>query len=224
MMKNLKKLFVMLCIIIGAGCTNQQIKPEEAFKYEEEKFIQIEEKEIKPGTREVNIEEKRINKNKKAYVKGEETLFTGIFSIRYAGHLLYFEEYKNGVLDGDKVWFGNDGTVGMREKYEKGKKNGDQITYHLNGNIRSVIPYVDGKIEGIIEWYDISGMLIDQIEMKNGTGRFVSYWENGNIQEEGNYKNYKKVGEWTEYNKDKEVEKVITYSDKGKIVKIRWVN
>ena len=223
-MKNLVKIFLILCMVAATGCTNQQKKQTQILLYEEEKFEKIEEKEIKPGTREVNIELKKFNKNKKAYVKGEEELFTGIFSIRYAGHLLYFEEYKDGVLNGDKVWFGNDGTVGMREKYEKGKKNGDQITYHLNGNIRSVIPYVDGKIEGIIEWYDISGMLIDQIEMKNGTGRFVSYWENGNIQEEGNYKNYKKVGEWTEYNKDKEVEKVITYSDKGKIVKIRWVN
>lgn len=222
--KKLIKTLLVLCMLISAGCTNQQRKPTQILKYEEEKFEQIEEKEIKQGTREVNIEEKRYNKEKKAYVNGEDTLFTGIFSIRYAGHLLYFEEYKEGVLDGDKVWFGNDGTVGMREKYVDGKKNGDQITYHVNGNIRSVIPYVNNRIEGIIEWYDAEGLLIDQSEMKNGTGRFVKYWENGNIQEEGNYKNYRKVGDWTEYNKDKVVEKVITYSDSGKVLKTRWYN
>ena len=223
-MKNLKKIFVILCMIIAAGCANQQRRPGESIKYEEEKFMQIEEKEIKPGTREVNIEEKKYNKEKKAYVNGETELFTGIFSIRYAGHLLYFEEYKDGVLNGDKVWFGNDGTVGMREKYVDGKKNGDQITYHINGNVRSIIPYKDGKIDGVIEWYDKEGLLIDQSEIKNGTGRFVTYWENGNVQEEGNYKDYRKVGEWTEYNKDKVVEKVITYSNKGVPVKTRWYN
>ncbi len=223
-MKNLKKLFITLCVIIGAGCTNQQIKPNETFKYEEEKYIQIEEKEIKAGIREVNIEEKRINKEKKVYVKGENNLFTGIFSIRYAGHLLYFEEYKDGVLDGDKVWFGNDGTVGMREKYVAGKKEGDQITYHINGNIRSITPYKNGRIEGVVEWYDINGLLVEQNEIINGTGRYVTYWENGNIQEEGNYKNYKKIGEWTDYNKDKQIEKVITYSKSGTVIKTRWYN
>lgn len=221
-MKNLKKLFVILCMLAGTGCANQQPRPEELFKYEEERFIQIEEKEIKPGTREVNIEEKRLNKEKKAYVKGEEKLFTGIFSIRYAGHLLYFEEYKEGVLDGDKVWFGNDGTVGMREKYADGKKNGDQITYHINGKVRSITPYKDGKIEGVVEWYNTEGLLVEQNEIINGTGRYVTYWENGNIQEEGNYKNYRKTGDWTEYNREKEIEKVITYSDKGVVIRTRW--
>ena len=222
-MKNLLKIFLVLSMLIGAGCANQQKKVTQVLKYEEERFEQIEEKEIKPGTREVNIE-KKVFKNKKAFVKGEDTAFTGIFSIRYAGHLLYFEEYKDGVLDGDKVWFGNDGTVGMREKYSNGDKNGEQITYHLNGNIRSVIHYVDDRIEGVMEWYDTEGLLIDQNEIKNGTGRFVRYWENGNIQEEGNYKNYKKVGDWIEYAKDKTVEKVITYSNKGTVLKIRWYN
>lgn len=223
-MKKLSKILLILCLLIGAGCSNQSKKQTQVLIYEEEKFEKIEEQEIKPGTREVNIEEKKYNKQKKAYVKGEEQLFTGIFSIRYAGHLLYFEEYKEGVLDGDKVWFGNDGTVGMREKYSNGKRNGDQITYHVNGNIRSITPYKDGKIDGIIEWYDINGLLIDQSEIKNGTGRFVRYWENGNIQEEGNFKDHKKVGDWTEYNKEKVVEKVITYSQKGVPVKTRWYN
>ena len=223
-MKNLAKIFLILCLITGAGCTNQQKTQTQILLYEEEKFEKIEEKEIKPGTREINIEAKKFNKDKKAYVQGETELFTGIFSIRYPAHLLYFEEYKNGVLDGDKVWFGNDGTVGMREKYENGKRNGDQITYHLNGNIRSIIPYKNGKIEGIIEWYDINGLLVEQSEIKNGTGKFISYCENGNIQEEGNYKNYRKVGEWTEYNQNKEIEKIITYSDKGNIIKIKWVS
>lgn len=223
-MKKVIKIFLILTMLIAAGCSNQQKKQVQVLKYEEEKFEKIEEKEIKPGTREVNIEDKRFNSQKKAYVKGEEELFTGIFSIRYAGHLLYFEEFKNGVLDGDKVWFGNDGTVGMREKYSGGKKNGEQITYHVNGNVRSIIPYVNNRIEGTIEWYDTEGLLFDQSEIKNGTGRFVKYWENGNIQEEGNYKNYRKVGDWSEYNKDKVLEKVITYSNNGVPVKTRWYN
>ena len=118
------------------------------------------------------------------------------------------------------VW--NDGTVGMREKYAGGKKNGDQITYHINGKVRSITPYKDGKIEGVVEWYNTEGLLVEQNEIINGTGRYVTYWENGNIQEEGNYKNYRKTGDWTEYNREKEIEKVITYSDKGAVIRTRW--
>ncbi len=220
----MKKIFIVLCMIITVGCTNQQRKPSEMFKYQEEKYEQIEEKEIKAGIREVNIEKKKYNSNKKAYVQGEEDLFTGIFSIRYAGHLLYFEEYKDGILDGDKVWFGNDGIVGMREKYVNGKRNGEQITYYINGKIKSVIPYKNDKIDGIIEWYNEDGLLIDQQDITNGTGKYTSYWENGNIQEEGSYKNYIKVGDWTKYNKNKVKEKTITYSQSGKILKIKWYN
>lgn len=224
-MLNLKKMFIIFCVLMGtAACTNTKTNQVQTIKYEDEKFEKIEEQEIKEGTREVNINDKRLNRNKKAYVAGEEGLFTGIFSLRYAKHLLYFEEYKNGVLDGDKVWFGNDGTVGMRENYVNGKRDGDQITYHLNGNIKSIIPYKNGKIEGTIEWYNVDGTLIDQSEIKNGTGRFVKYFENGNVQETGKLKNNLKVGEWKEYNKDKELEKVITYSNNGRKIKTRWYN
>lgn len=223
-MLNLKKIFIIFCVLMGSACTNNQAKQVHTIKYEDEKFEKIEEQEIKEGTREVNINEKRLNKNRKAYVAGEEELFTGIFSLRYAGHLLYFEEYKDGVLDGDKVWFGNDGTVGMREKYVDGKKEGDQITYHINGNIKSIIPYKNGKIDGIVEWYDKTGLLVDESDITNGTGRFVRYFDNGNVQEEGNFKNYLKVGEWKEYNKNNVLEKVITYSKWGKKLKTRWYN
>ena len=63
---------------------------------------------------------------------------------------------------------------------------------------------------------------MEQNEIINGTGRYVTYWENGNIQEEGNYKNYRKTGDWTEYNREKEIKKVITYSDKGAVIRTRW--
>ena len=224
-MKNLKKIAIIFCLLLGAtACVNNRPKPIQTIKYEDEKFEKIEQKEIKEGIREVDISKKRLNKNKKAYVAGETELFTGIFSLRYAGHLLNFEEYKNGVLDGDKVWFGNDGTVGMREKYVNGKKNGDQITYHLNGNIRSIIPYKNGNINGTIEWYDPNGLLIDESVITNGTGRFVRYFENGNIEKEGYFKNYRKVGEWKTYNQNRVLEKIITYSNNGGVIKTRWYN
>ena len=66
---------------------------------------------------------------------------------------------------------------------------------------------------------------ISQVELGeklNVSKQSISNWENGNIQEEGNYKNYRKTGDWTEYNREKEIEKVITYSDKGAVIRTRW--
>ena len=78
-MKNLVKIFLILCMVAEMGCTNQQKKQTQILLYEEEKFEKIEEKEIKPGTREVNIELKKFNKNKKAFTTpGNGSLYDAI--------------------------------------------------------------------------------------------------------------------------------------------------
>lgn len=224
-MKILQKIVMIFCLTLGVvACTNSNRNSVKLIKYEDERFERIEQKEIKAGIREVSIEDKRLNREGKAYVIGENELFTGIFSLRYAGHLLSFEEYKDGLLDGDKVWFGNDGTVGMREKYVSGKKDGDQITYHLNGNIKSIIPFKNDKIDGIMEFYNPDGLLIDERVINNGTGEFVRYFDNGNVEEEGSLKNNKKIGEWKTYNKENILEKIIVYSKNGQKIRTKWYN
>lgn len=210
-------LLIILSLVVGCTSTNTRVNN---LKTNTEIVLQSE-KELNKSLREVAIE-KKVYKGKIAYVAGETTPFTGVFTSRYIGHLLYFEEYKNGLLDGAQVWFGDDGNIGMRKYFVSGKQVGNQITYYPNGNIRSIFPFKDGKVEGTIEWYNRNGLLFDTSEIIDGTGRYIVYWNNGKIKEIGNLTKHKKTGTWKEFNQEGEIEKEIQYSNKGTILKQKW--
>ena len=216
------KKFLILSItsFIICSCSSVEKKPTPVTPQITEIVMQSE-KELNKELREVPIK-KKIYKNRLAYVEGEEVPFTGVFTNRYIGHLLYFEEYKDGLLNGSKMWFGDDGSIGMKKSFIDGKENGEQITYYPNGNIRSIFPYINNKIEGVIEWYSPNGFLFDSSEIINGTGRYVIYWNNGNIKISGNLTKNLKTGTWKEFNSKGELEKEITYTKRGTILKEKW--
>lgn len=216
----MKKLFILIMttfIISSCSSTQKQTTPTPQLT----EVVMQSEKELNKELREVPIKNK-IYKNRLAYVEGEEIPFTGVFTNRYIGHLLYFEEYKNGLLNGSKMWFGDDGSIGMKKSFIDGKETGEQITYYPNGNIRSIFPYINNKIEGVIEWYTPSGFLFDSSEVINGSGRYVIYWDNGNVKMTGTLTNNLRTGTWKEFNQKGEVEKEITYSNRGTILKEKW--
>lgn len=215
----MKKILLLIILGIITGCTSTNTNMNN-LKANTEIILQSE-KELNKDLREVPIE-KKVYKGKIAYVNGEDIPFTGVFTSRYIGHLLYFEEYKNGLLDGAQVWFGDDGSIGMRKYFTLGKQTGEQITYYPNGNIRSIFPFKDGKIEGTIEWYNKEGLIFDTSEIINGTGRYIIYWNNGKIKEIGNFVKHKKTGIWKEFNQEGQLEKETQYSNKGTILKQKW--
>ncbi|MGB0405274.1 MAG: toxin-antitoxin system YwqK family antitoxin [Fusobacterium sp.] len=208
---------ILLTIILAIsliGCSNLENKKEEVF---------VPESILPKNVRTVSVYKKVYEKgNKIAYVEGETEPFTGVFTLKYINHILRFEQYKNGVLDGDVAWFNNEGVLGMRHKYKNGKLDGEQYTYYENGNIRSIITYVDGKLNGKIEWYTKDGVLFDSSEIINGTGEYVLYWKNGKLQESGEYRNGKKFGSWKKYDQEGKLLKDTVYSKNGYISKIRW--
>lgn len=216
----MKKFLILIATTLFiCSCTSvKEQAPQTSISTE---IVMQSEKELNKELREVPLKNK-IYKNKLAYVDGEEIPFTGVFTNRYIGHLLYFEEYKNGLLHGSRAWFGDDGSIGLRKNYIEGIENGEQISYYPNGNIRSIFPYINGKIEGIIEWYRQDGSIFDSSEIINGTGRFVIYWNNGKIKTEGYLSKNLKTGIWKEFNQKGELEKEITYSKRGTILKEKW--
>ncbi len=217
----MKKFFILaITTFIVSSCSSLEKQSTPPVPQLTEVVMQSE-KELNKELREVPIKNK-IYKNGLAYVEGEKIPFTGVFTNRYIGHLLYFEEYKNGLLDGAKMWFGDDGSLGMKKSFIEGKETGEQVTYYPNGNIRSIFPYINNKIEGIIEWYSPSGFLFDSSEIINGSGRYVIYWNNGNVKMTGTLTNNLKTGIWKEFNSKGELEKEITYSKRGSILKEKW--
>jgi antitoxin component YwqK of YwqJK toxin-antitoxin module len=58
-----------------------------------------------------------------------------------------------------------------------------------------------------------------QLDYKNGEydGKWIGYYENGNLNHEWYYKDGKKEGKWTLYNENGSIDKVEQYKD-GELV------
>jgi antitoxin component YwqK of YwqJK toxin-antitoxin module len=177
--------------------------------------------EKKGNVREYTIDRMAQGKDKKIYLDNENTPYTGDFIIEVGGKVEYRESYVDGVLNGDKVWYGENGKIGLIEPYKNGKRMGTQISYYTNGTIRSKINYKDNRLDGTIEWFDKNGKLINSSKIINGNGNWLVYSHNGRLREKGNYKNWKKDGAWIKYFEDGSLEKKETYKD-GKLVKREW--
>lgn len=174
------------------------------------------------GVKYVDISKKVVKKGL-IYKKNAKIPFTGTFASVIGLYKHYTEEYVEGRLNGDKIWYSVIGTVGIKEPYVDGKKDGVQKTYFRDTNtIRSKIPYSKGKIDGNVIWYNKKGDVIFNEQFKNGTGTWKAYWDNGKIREQGFYKNGVNVGTWKEYTEKGQLEKIITFK-KGNIISQKWL-
>ncbi|MGL5351318.1 MAG: toxin-antitoxin system YwqK family antitoxin [Cetobacterium sp.] len=163
------------------------------------------------GIDQVNIAKKQV-RNKLAYNGSSTTPFTGSFAAVVGVHKHYLEEYKDGKLNGYKIWYSEAGRVGMREPYVDGVRNGVQETYYRNnGKIRSKITYSGGRVSGLMSWYDTKGNMIYQEDFKGGNGEWIAYWDNGQVREKGRLANGLANGEWRYFTQKGELEKVTIF-------------
>lgn len=163
------------------------------------------------GIDQVNIVKKQV-RNKIVYNGASTTPFTGAFAAVIGVHKYYVEEYKDGKLNGYKIWYSEAGRVGMKEPYIDGIKSGVQETfYRNNGNIRSRVTYSGGRISGPMSWYDNKGKIIYQEDFKGGNGDWKSYWDNGQVRETGKLANGLANGEWRYFTQKGELEKVTIF-------------
>ena len=70
-----------------------------------------------------------------------------------------------------------------------------------------------------ISKYDINGILDQKKLYNDNIIEFYSYYDNGQILKEGNFKNHKKEGTWKEYYKDGSL-KSVTEFKKDRIINI----
>ncbi|MGL4910149.1 MAG: toxin-antitoxin system YwqK family antitoxin [Cetobacterium sp.] len=174
------------------------------------------------GVDQVSIAKKRV-KNKIVYNQNSSIPFTGTFAAVVGVHKHYTEEYRDGKLDGYKIWYSEAGRVGMKEPYSNGIKSGVQETYYRNtGNIRSRVTYSGGRISGPMTWYDNSGKIMNQENFNGGNGEWVAYWDNGQVREKGKLSGGLPNGEWKYYNAKGEATKVATYRS-GSPISQEWL-
>jgi len=160
-------------------------------------------------------------RDKIAYKEGSNTPFTGVFGIVIDGRIESYEEYKNGLLDGETAYFSKDKEIKLlSEMYSKGKLNGPQKTYYENGKLKSIVYYKNDRVDGIVE-YDKNGKLLHKSIFENGSGDWKLYWSNGKVSEEGKYVSGRKDGVWKKYREDGSLDTILKY-DNGRLLSEKW--
>jgi antitoxin component YwqK of YwqJK toxin-antitoxin module len=130
--------------------------------------------------------------------------------------------YINGELDGDYIFYYDDGVIDTKYHYLLGNREGEIKSFHENGNLYVKANYLNNEYHGRRETYDPEGNLqivrfyehgrlmgysyldsesneLPMIPIENETGNIVSYYSNGNVSREMEYKYGVLTNEFKEY-------------------------
>ncbi len=136
----------------------------------------------------------------------QDSIKNGLYtSFRPGGEKLETANYINGLLDGERTIFYENGNAEIKEHYKTDKLHGEYKTYYPSGKMELVMQYVNGVISGNSVKYFESGKLMEEVNFENNeeNGPFVEYHESGNKKWEGVYLNGEnEVGLLLNYNKE----------------------
>jgi antitoxin component YwqK of YwqJK toxin-antitoxin module len=150
------------------------------------------------------------------------------------------EYFKNGQLNGLKVEYSKANKPQSKINYKDGVIDGKKTLYYDNGKMQEDSQYKNGKKTGLSKWFDQNNKLIAIYSYKDGNfnGANKTFYSNGNVQKEetytnnvldgpyqeffqtgkkkvtGNYKDGLKDGEWVTYDAHGQVVETVTF-DKG---------
>jgi uncharacterized protein len=122
--------------------------------------------------------------------------------------------YRNGKKNGIKTTYLDQETI--KENFRNDVKEGYARYYYHDGKLKAEVPYIKGLEQGLAKEYSPEGEIITLIEYKRGfvidrikinrrdksrmkQGKWYTFYSNGNIQEEGNYRDDKKDGYFKNY-------------------------
>ncbi|HRY31527.1 MAG TPA: hypothetical protein P5531_01005 [Bacteroidales bacterium] len=142
------------------------------------------------------------------------------------GNIILSLEYRKGKKHGTKTTY----VEGERidEVFADDVKQGFMTYYFPDGKKKKEIPFSKGLEDGFAREYDQEGNVITLMEYKKGFlvsreyvnrrdkeglahGKWVTFWENGNIRSEGTYRAGKKNGYFREYTTDGKLFKIFKY-------------
>lgn len=105
---------------------------------------------------------------------------------------------KNGIEDGDWIYYFDNGNKQAIGKYINGNKSGNWNYYYKNEKLKQTGTYVNGKFSGRWQWYYQTGELLKEEFFIYGKldGESIEYSVDGNIIAKGNYVEGLKEGEW----------------------------
>jgi antitoxin component YwqK of YwqJK toxin-antitoxin module len=142
------------------------------------------------------------------------------------GKLILKVNYKNGKKNGIKTTYLDKETI--RENFRNDIKEGISRYYYTDGKLKMEVPFIRGLEQGIAKEYSPEGNIITLVEYKRGfvidrikinrkdknnlkQGKWFTFYDNGNIRQEGNYRDDKKDGYFKEYAENGDLVSVTKY-------------
>lgn len=154
------------------------------------------------------------------------------------GKLTLQENYRNGILNGQAIYYGQYTETPMSEtNFANGKKNGQFRQYYDNTKIQEESNYKNDIKNGSSRWYNKNGRLIAEYNYNGGnfeglqktyyendtlqtvslynsnqlSGDYKEYYRNGKVKISGKYVAGLKEGTWTEFDELGKPQKVTKY-------------
>lgn len=118
------------------------------------------------------------------------------------GKLTLMENYRNNLLNGPTIYYGQYTESPMSEtNFANGKKNGQVRQYYDNAKLQEDSHYINDQKNGYSRWFNKNGRMIAEYHYKDGNfdGLQKTFFENDSIQSTTNYTNNKMSGEYREY-------------------------
>ena len=139
----------------------------------------------------VKVKDDQGNLLEKFSVNTETQQKNGIYYRYFSnGSIEEVANYKNDVLDGQRVLFFKNGDTMTIETHQNDLFEGVYKTFYKNNTIESIGIYSKNQMSGIWKYYYDNGQLKEQVTFANNSenGPFIEYHKNGNLKAEGNYK------------------------------------
>ncbi|MDC6367180.1 MULTISPECIES: hypothetical protein [Flavobacteriaceae] len=138
------------------------------------------------------------------------------------GNIETVANYVYGELEGDYIYYYEDGTLDTKNHYSSGKLQKDVIGYYKNGTIKNKGEFYDDERHGRRETYCPAGKLqlvrfydngrlkgysyldenskeLPMIPIENETGKMLTYYDNGKVSRDIEYKNGNLINVYKEY-------------------------
>lgn len=126
--------------------------------------------------------ENLIIKNKIAFKPDSDEPYTGqIFRLNNKGKKAFEGYLKDGVKNGEFIFYDENESIKMKENYKMGEKDGEFISFFENGSLRDKKYYNDGLENGKFEIFNIEGNKIYEGTYNDGLqeGRHKYWFPNG---------------------------------------------
>lgn len=141
----------------------------------------------------------KLNENGRE--EGEWTTVSKNNGLEFSDYGKIVANYKNGQLDGEYKLFSKSGQLEKEGYYKEGRQLGEWKEYKDGFLLETVYYTEEFKPKIYREWHKTGNLAIeknyDDLDKKIGT--YKEYWDNGKLKEEGNFKDDKKDGKWSEY-------------------------